>query len=93
MYSIHYIIVITITLILTLIIYYIISYHTYSRRAARVRGGGRVVLTGILLPRIARLASNCSTGNYLSKDKLEQLRLINLSSMRVFPTVSIPFRT
>ena len=28
--------------------------------------GGRVLLTEILLPRIARLASNCSTGNCLS---------------------------
>ena len=31
-----------------------------------ILGGGRVLPTQILLPRIARLASNCSTGSYLS---------------------------
>ena len=29
----------------------------------KVRGGGRVLLTEVLSARIARLASNCSTGN------------------------------
>ena len=58
--------------------------------------GGRVLLTEMRLPRIARLASNRSTGNCSSnlnkrispktrieKFELEKLELRNLSSMRV----------
>ena len=34
--------------------------------------GGRALLTEILLPQIARLASNCSTGNCLSNYKFNK---------------------
>ena len=49
--------------------------------------------TEILLPRIARLTSNCSAGNCLpnfNEDKLEKLELNNLSSMRVSNRVILP---
>ena len=39
--------------------------YIYNTITASVRGG-RVLLTERLLPRIAPLASNCSTGNCLS---------------------------
>ena len=48
---------------------------------------GRVQLTEVLLPRIARLASNYSIDNCLSNfnkiDKLEKFELRTLSSIRV----------
>ena len=37
-----------------------------AQSTLNIERGGRVLLTEILLPRIARLASNCSTGNCLS---------------------------
>ena len=47
----------------------------------RIQKGGRVLLTEILLPRIARLASSCSTGNLLSNFNK---RISSKSSNRTF---------
>ena len=54
----------------TILYIYIYIYIKCVSRSARMgKRGGRVLLTETLLPRIARLATNCSTGNNLSKFK------------------------
>ena len=54
--------------------------NSNSDAAAPKRGGGRTLLIEILLARIARQRIRCLIS---IREKLEQLKLKNLSSMRV----------